>query len=228
MRPRCCSTSSMPGRCSGRELDVQLASVTEQWAQFAIAGPRSRELLERLLGDALDLSNAAFPVSRLRGVSWQGRPARLFRISFSGELAYELAVPARGGDAAVRAIMRPASRLAVVPYGMEALGTMRIEKGHVAGAELNGTTTAHDLGLGKHAVGAEGLYRPGARRPAGLMRAGSAGAGRCEALEAGRKAHGWRPFPADRRAAEPGERRGLHQLCRLSRPPSGTGSGSAS
>ena len=131
------------------ELDVQLASVTEQWAQFAVAGPRSRALLERLLGGVIDVSNAAFPYVACAEFQWQGRPARLFRVSFSGELAYELAVPARWGDATVRAIMTAGEDLGVVPYGMETLGTMRIEKGHLAGAELNGTTTAHDLGLGR-------------------------------------------------------------------------------
>ena len=131
------------------ELDVQLASVTEQWAQFAVAGPRARLLLERLLGGAADVSNTAFPYLACAQFPWQSRPARLFRISFSGELAYELAVPARCGDATVRAIMTAGEDLGVVPYGMEALGTMRIEKGHVAGAELNGTTTAQDLGLGR-------------------------------------------------------------------------------
>jgi sarcosine oxidase subunit alpha len=131
------------------ELDVQLASVTEQWAQFAIAGPRSRALIERLLGGSIDVANAAFPYLACAEFPFQGWPARLFRISFSGELAYELAVPARLGDATVRAIMTAGEELGVIPYGMEALGTMRIEKGHVAGAELNGTTTAQDLGLGR-------------------------------------------------------------------------------
>ena len=87
------------------ELDVQIVSVTEQWAQYAIAGPNSRRLLERLLGDAIDLSSAAFPYLACAEFSWEGIPARLFRISFSGELAYELAVPARYGDATIRAIM---------------------------------------------------------------------------------------------------------------------------
>ena len=131
------------------ELDVQLASVTEQWAQFAVAGPRSRALLERLLGGVVDVSNTSFPFLACAEFQWQGRPARLFRISFSGELAYELAVPARWGDTTVRAIMTAGEELGVIPYGMEALGTMRIEKGHVTGAELNGTTTAQDLGLGR-------------------------------------------------------------------------------
>ena len=131
------------------DLDVQLASVTEQWAQIAIAGPRSRALLTRVLGDAVDVSGAAFPHLACGEFLWHGRLARLFRISFSGELAYELAVPARFGEAAVRALMAAGAALEVVPYGTEALGVMRIEKGHVAGAEINGTTTAADLGLGR-------------------------------------------------------------------------------
>jgi heterotetrameric sarcosine oxidase alpha subunit len=131
------------------ELDVQMVSVTEQWAQYAIAGPNARHLLARLLGDALDVSNSAFPYLACAEFSWRDVPARLFRISFSGELAYELAVPARYGDAAVRAIVAAGDDLGVVPYGIEALNIMRIEKGHVTGNELNGTTTAADLGLGR-------------------------------------------------------------------------------
>jgi heterotetrameric sarcosine oxidase alpha subunit len=131
------------------ELDVQIVSVTEQWAQYSIAGPSSRVLLERLLGGAIDLSNAAFPYLACAEFSWHGIRARLFRISFSGELAYELAVPARYGDATIRAIMSAGAELGVTPYGLEALGVLRIEKGHVAGNELNGTTTAADLGLGR-------------------------------------------------------------------------------
>jgi sarcosine oxidase subunit alpha len=131
------------------ELDVQIVSVTEQWAQYAIAGPKSRELLQRLLGDAFDLSDRAFPYLGCAEFSWAKLRARLFRISFSGELAYELAVPARYGDAVIRAIMSAGETFAVTPYGTEALGVMRIEKGHVAGNELNGTTTAADLGLGR-------------------------------------------------------------------------------
>lgn len=157
------------------QLDVQLASVTEQWAQIAIAGPRSRELLMRVLGDAVDVAGAAFPYLACEEFLWQGRPARLFRISFSGELAYELAVPASYGEAVVRALMAAGGTLGVVPYGTEALGVMRIEKGHAAGAEINGTTTAADLGLGrlvsarKDFIGRVLAGRPGlaaAERPA--------------------------------------------------------------
>ena len=131
------------------ELDVQIVSVTEQWAQYAIAGPNARRLLARLLGDAIDVSNAAFPYLACAQFFWRGVPARLFRISFSGELAYELAVPARYGDAAIRAIIAAGEAFGVTPYGLEALGVMRIEKGHVTANEINGTTTATDLGLGR-------------------------------------------------------------------------------
>ncbi len=130
-------------------LDVQMVSVTEQWAQYSIAGPQSRGLLERLLDGVIDVSDAAVPYLACRAFAWRGVTARLFRVSFSGELAYELAVPARYGDAAIRAIMAAGATLGVVPYGVEALGVMRIEKGHVAGNELNGTTTAADLRLGR-------------------------------------------------------------------------------
>ena len=78
-----------------------------------------------------------------------GLRARLFRISFSGELAYELAVPTRYGDPLMREIMKAGKEFDIVPYGTEALGVMRIEKGHAAGNELNGTTSALNLGMGR-------------------------------------------------------------------------------
>jgi methylglutamate dehydrogenase subunit C len=153
------------------EMDVQIVSVTEQWTQYAIAGPNSRRLLERLLGSAIDISNSAFPYLACAQFSWRGISARLFRISFSGEMAYELAIPARYGDAVIRAIMEAGEEFSIVPYGTEALGVMRIEKGHVAGNELNGTTTAADLGLGrmisktKDCIGRVLAERPGLTDP---------------------------------------------------------------
>ncbi len=128
------------------ELDVAMISVTDQWAQIAVAGPDSRETLRGIVDPDYDISNEAFaymaagPVTICGGV-----PARLFRLSFSGELAYELAVPARYGNALAEKL----AAAGAVPYGTEALGVMRIEKGHPAGNELNGQTTAHDLGLAK-------------------------------------------------------------------------------
>ncbi len=134
------------------ELDVQLTTATDQWAQFSIAGPRTRDLLQALVDPAEDLSNEGFPFMGVRTVELRGgMEARLFRISFSGEMAFEIAVPARYGEAMARNLMIAGEPFGVVPYGTEALGVMRIEKGHVAGPELNGTTTAADLGLGKMA-----------------------------------------------------------------------------
>jgi sarcosine oxidase subunit alpha len=154
------------------ELDVQLASVTEQWAQHAVAGPCSRDVVRRLVDPGFDVSNEGFPYLGAAEVTiCGGTPARLFRLSFSGELAYELAVPARWGDALVRAIAVAGEEHGIVPYGTEALGVMRIEKGHVAGAELHGQTTARDLGLGrmlstkKDFIGRVMARRPGLTDP---------------------------------------------------------------
>ncbi len=132
------------------ELDVQLISTTEQWAQFAVAGPRSCDLLRKVVDAEHDISNEAFPYMACGEVTvCGGTRARLFRISFSGELAYEIAVPTRYGDAMIRALMAAGEAFEVVPYGTEALGVLRVEKGHPAGNELNGQTTAANLGLGR-------------------------------------------------------------------------------
>ncbi|MCE2563236.1 sarcosine oxidase subunit alpha family protein [Komagataeibacter sp. FNDCF1] len=130
------------------ELDVRLMPVTDEWAQLAIAGPRSRDVLRHLVDEGIDLSNAAFGYMAAAAITiCGGVTARLFRLSFSGELAYELAVPARHGDALARLLMKVGAPYGITPYGTEAMGVMRIEKGHPAGPELNGQTTAHDLGM---------------------------------------------------------------------------------
>ena len=132
------------------ELDAQLCSVTEQWAQFAVAGPRARTLLERIADPGQDISNGAFPYLAAGACSVLGGVrGRLYRLSFSGELAYEIAVPAQHGEALVEALFQAGADLGVTPYGTETLGVLRIEKGHPAGGELSGQTTAHDLGLGR-------------------------------------------------------------------------------
>jgi sarcosine oxidase subunit alpha len=131
------------------DLDVTYVSVTEQWAQMAVAGPKSRATLQKIV-DHLVMSDETVPyMAALEVTILGGIPARLFRLSFSGEHAYELAVPADYGNMAARALMQAGAEFGIVPYGVEALSIMRIEKGHVAGGELNGTTTAADLGLGK-------------------------------------------------------------------------------
>ena len=129
------------------ELDVSLVSITDAWAQLSIAGPNARRLVERVT-DGFDVSNAAFPFMACAELTvCGGVRARLFRISFSGELAYELAVPARYGDALVAHLVSVGADFGATPYGIEALGVLRIEKGHPAGNELNGQTTAGMLGL---------------------------------------------------------------------------------
>lgn len=135
-------------QCLLPDLDVHLISTTEAWAQFAVAGPRSRELIARAV--ELDVSNEAFEFMACAETKLKnGLRARLFRISFSGELAYEIAVPARYGNDFFEWLLEAGEDLGVTPYGTEALGVLRIEKGHAAGNELNGTTTALNLGLGR-------------------------------------------------------------------------------
>jgi methylglutamate dehydrogenase subunit C len=153
-----------------QSLDVQLASVSDHWAQFSIAGPKSRDVVAKLVRP-FDVSNAAFPYLGTASVAIDGIPGRLFRLSFSGELAYEVAVPAQHGDRIIRAIMDAGRDFGIVPYGTEALGVMRIEKGHAGGGELNGQTTANDLGLGKMLstkkdfIGRQMAARPGLLDP---------------------------------------------------------------
>src|SRR5690606_15242714 len=109
------------------ELDVSLVSITEQWAQYAVAGPKARCLLQRIYGAAVDLSNEAFPYLACREIALGAVTSRLFRLSFSGELAYEIAVPARYGDAMGRALVAAGKEFGACLYGTEALGVMRIE-----------------------------------------------------------------------------------------------------
>ena len=147
------------------ELDVVFCSVTEQWTGIAVAGPNSRKLLQKVID--IDISNEAFPFMAVGECNMNSIPARLFRISFSGELAYELNVPADFGEQAWLELLEAGKELGVTAYGTEALGAMRIEKGHVAGSELDGRTTAKDLGLegmanrDKHFIGKQASQRPG-------------------------------------------------------------------
>lgn len=164
--------------CAG--MDVQLISITDAWAQFAVAGPKSRALLMKLV-DSFDLSNDAFPFMACGELTiCGGVAARLFRISFSGELAYELAVPRRYGHSLINLLMKEGEEFGAVAYGVEALSVMRIEKGHVAGSELDGRTTALNLGLermlsankdfiGKTLSQRSGLRRDGAPKLMGFV-----------------------------------------------------------
>ena len=137
-------------QCLYPDMDVQLISTTEAWAQFSVAGPNARKLLQKVVDPDHDISNEAFPYMACGAITVaNGLRARLFRISFSGELAYEIAVPTRYGDAMIRKLVEAGEEFDAVVYGTEALGVMRIEKGHAAGNELNGTTSALNLGMGR-------------------------------------------------------------------------------
>ena len=129
-------------------MDVHLISTTDQWAQFSVAGPNARKLLQKIVDADYDISNEAFPYMACGEITiCNGLRARLFRLSFSGELAYEISVPARYGDALIRELMSQGEEFDAIMYGTEALGVMRIEKGHAAGNELDGRSTAANLGL---------------------------------------------------------------------------------
>ena len=134
------------------DLEVFVTSVTEQWTAVALSGPNSRKVLAKMVD--IDVSNEAFPFLAVGtcNVRIAGGliPARLFRISYSGEMAYEIHVPADRGRAMWDAVIDAGKELGLMPYGTEAMSTLRIEKGHVViGAEADGRTTADDLGMGK-------------------------------------------------------------------------------
>lgn len=166
-------------QCLCPEMDVQLISTTDAWAQYAVAGPNARKLLQKLVDPEHDISNAAFPFMGCGEITiCGGLRARLFRISFSGELAYEIAVPTRYGDALMRELMTKGAEFDVTPYGTEALGVLRIEKGHATANELNGQTSADHLGMGrmvstkKDSIGAVLSRRDGLNAPDGLRLVG--------------------------------------------------------
>ncbi len=135
-------------QCLWPDLDVHLISVTDGWAQYAVAGPNARKLLQKIVDPEHDIATEAFGFMACGDVTvCGGTAARLFRISFSGELAYEIAVPTRYGDGLIRALMSAGREFDVTAYGVEALSVMRIEKGHPVGSELTGQTTALELGM---------------------------------------------------------------------------------
>tara|TARA_Y100000816_G_scaffold131094_1_gene92529 strand:- start:1609 stop:4605 length:2997 start_codon:yes stop_codon:yes gene_type:complete len=128
------------------ELKVNVLSTTEQWAGAALAGPKSREVLA-ILFPTLDVSNEAFPFMGYLEGNLFGVNARIFRISFSGELAYEINVESDYGLFMWEKIMEIGKEFNIQPYGTEALSTLRIEMGHVAGPELDGRTIPYDVSL---------------------------------------------------------------------------------
>ena len=149
------------------DLEVFLTSITEQYAVIAVQGPKAREVIAPLVAD-IDLSNQAFPHMSLRTGFICGVPTRLFRVSFTGELGYEINVPADYGEAVWEALFERGQAFGMAPYGTETMHVLRAEKGFIiAGQETDGTVTPDDLGLGNliartkpDFVGKRSLARP--------------------------------------------------------------------
>jgi sarcosine oxidase subunit alpha len=152
------------------ELNAVAATVSEQWAAMALSGPRAREVLRRVV-DGIEVDDATFPFLGVREGTIGAAPARILRISYSGELSYEIHVWASYGRAVWERLIEAGADIGITPYGTEAMGVLRIEKGHVAGPELDGRTTPDDLGLGrllstkKQFIGQRSLNRPALRDP---------------------------------------------------------------
>ena len=128
------------------ELNVNVVSTTEQWAGAALAGPKSRDVLSKLFPD-LDVTNEGLPFMGYTEGKLFGIDAKIFRISFSGELAYEINVKSDNGLFMWEKIIEIGKEFNMQPYGTEALSTLRIEMGHVAGSELDGRTIPYDVSL---------------------------------------------------------------------------------
>ncbi|MCW4113546.1 sarcosine oxidase subunit alpha family protein [Aurantimonas sp. MSK8Z-1] len=130
------------------ELDVFLTSITEQWAVIALQGPKAREVIAPFVSD-IDLDPAAFPHMAVRTGYICGVPTRLFRVSFTGELGYEINVPADYAESVWKTLWERGQTLGMVPYGTETMHVLRAEKGYIiVGQETDGTVSPDDLGLG--------------------------------------------------------------------------------
>jgi sarcosine oxidase subunit alpha len=162
------------------ELRVYTLNLTEQFAQVTVVGPRARAVLQRLGG--IEVSREARPFMHIAGGAFAGVPARVFRLSFSGELSFEVAVPAGRGRELWDALLAAGEAEGVAPYGTEALHVMRAEKGFImVGDETDGTVTPQDLGLGwavskkkadfigKRAQARPDLVRPDRKQLVGLL-----------------------------------------------------------
>ena len=152
------------------DLRVAVTSVTSQWAGMSLAGPNSREVLAAAM-PGVDLGNEALPFMGLLHGTIDGMPVLIARLSFSGERAYEVFCGARNGMAVWKRLLEAGAAHGILPYGTEALGTLRIEKGHIAGGELDGRISPFNAGLtgmlsrkkdffGSRLIDREGLHAP--------------------------------------------------------------------
>jgi len=155
-------------------LRVTVASVTDQWAAMSVAGPRARDALQAAFPQ-LDLGNTALPFMGVLDTHGSGPLAgvalRILRLTFSGELAYEIFTPTHHGLAVWEHVLDAGKPWQMRPYGLEALGSLRIEKGHVVGSEMDGRTTLDDLGAGKMASKTKSFWGDALRHSPYLARA---------------------------------------------------------
>ncbi|GBE42797.1 MAG TPA: sarcosine oxidase subunit alpha family protein [Rhizobiales bacterium] len=149
------------------DLDLWLTSITEQWAVIALNGPNVRKLIEPFV-EGIDLDKQAFPHMAIKEGKIYGVPTRLFRVSFTGELGFEINVPSRYGLTVWKRLIEEGARYDIVPYGTEALHVLRAEKGYIiVGQDTDGTQTPDDVGMAwaigrnKHDfIGKRSLTRP--------------------------------------------------------------------
>lgn len=162
------------------DLKVYCNSMTEHWATIAVAGPLSRKLLTKLAPD-IDFSNETFPHMSCRSATVADIAAQVFRISFTGELSYEVNVPARYGLTLWQALMTAGESYGITPFGTETMHVLRAEKGYIiVGQETDGTTTPGDLGMdwivskqkdfiGKRSLGRSDALRDDRKHLVGLL-----------------------------------------------------------
>ena len=162
------------------DFNVWLTSTSEQWSVIAVQGPKAREIITPFV-EGMDMSNEAFPHMSVRECTFMGVPCRLFRMTFAGELGFEINVPANFGKAVWDAITAHGAPMGLTPYGTEAMHILRAEKGYIiVGQDTDGTVTPQDAGLSwaiakskPDFVGIRGLKRvdlvaPGRKQLVGL------------------------------------------------------------
>ena len=129
------------------EMKVYLTSVTDHWSTIAVAGPKSRAVLEAVCAD-IDFSGDAFPFMTFKNGTIDGTPVRIFRISFTGELSFEINVDANWGQAIWDRVWEAGQAYEITAYGTEAMHVLRAEKGFViVGQDTDGSVTPIDLGM---------------------------------------------------------------------------------
>jgi sarcosine oxidase subunit alpha len=139
-------------QCEWPQMRVAIVSVTDAWATVSLAGRKARAILSKLPSD-IDLSASAFPHLSMREGQLLGIPARIYRVSFTGELTYEINVPSENGLAVWEGLLEAGTREGLEPLGMDALLLMRLEKGFLhVGSDTDGTTVPDDVGWGKVAA----------------------------------------------------------------------------